>query len=307
MRRGNQRSAVTAAVAGAIALVCGSTGWARTATQRPRPGDATYVVAAGDSLWTIARAHHCRVDDLRLANHLSGDLILAGQHLRIPECVPGEAAGDRLLASLPPPVDVQSVGRPQDGHLLDGVQIPRDPAAYHLRRPWRAWGTNQTVSQVVRVIERVHRAFPGVHPLAIGDLSARRGGKITMHVSHQSGRDIDLGFYFNKRPPHYPDEFVVATADNLDFDATWALITGLAATADRPDGVERMFMSYDTQRLFWRLALKHGVARATLERLFQYPHGQGSRHGLIHHEPGHDEHVHVRFKCPPRDRRCEGG
>lgn len=297
-----------AAVAGAVAaVVCGSTASARTATQRPGRGEAVYVVAAGDSLWTIARAHHCQVDDLRLANHLTGTLILAGQRLRIPVCLPGQAPGERLLASLPPPTVDQSVGTPQDGRLVDGVQVPRDPAAYHLRRPWRAWGTNQTVAQVVRVVERVHRAFPGVHPLAIGDLSARGGGKITMHASHQSGRDIDLGFYFKKRPRNYPDEFVVATADNLDFEATWALITGLAATADRPDGVERMFMSYDTQRLFWRLGLKHGVPRAALERLFQYPHGMGSRHGLIHHEPGHDEHVHVRFKCPPRDRRCDGG
>jgi murein endopeptidase len=125
-----------------------------------------------------------------------------------------------------------------------------------------------------------------------------------MHGSHQSGRDVDIGFYFKTRPRHYPAEFVVATTDTIDVAACFALLTALADTASRPGGVERMYISYDTQAMLYRLGQKRGISGATLDRLFQYPHGEDSQHGIIHHEPGHDDHVHVRFQCPPGDSEC---
>jgi LysM repeat protein len=45
---------------------------------------STYTVVAGDSLFSIARAHGTTVDALRTANQLSGDLIRIGQTLTIP-------------------------------------------------------------------------------------------------------------------------------------------------------------------------------------------------------------------------------
>jgi murein endopeptidase len=96
----------------------------------------------------------------------------------------------------------------------------------------------------------------------------------------------------------------VATADNLDFRATWALLSAFCRTAGQPLGVERIFMTYSTQALFYRLARKHGISRARLDEWFQYPHGRRADHGIIRHEPGHDEHIHVRFRCAPSDAEC---
>src|SRR5262245_28469379 len=269
----------------------------------PGASARSHVVGPGESLWTIARANRCDVDRVRRANRLSGTMIRPGQKLRIPSCEPGRTKVaikeiDRA------PVGVQSIGRPQDGRLLNASVLPRNPAAWFIRRPERAYGTRATVSQIQRVIQRVRRQFPRVHPLAIGDLSQRRGGRITMHGSHQSGRDADIGFYFKVRPRHYPAEFAVATTDTVDVPACFALLTALADTASQPGGVERMYISYDTQAMLYRLGQKRGISAATLERLFQYPHGEDSQHGLIHHEPGHDDHVHVRFQCPPGDSEC---
>jgi hypothetical protein len=275
----------------------------------PDASARSHVVGPGESLWLIARANRCDVDAVRRANRLSGTTIRPGQKLRIPSCsepvrrVALKADGERERERVRP-LGAQSIGRPQDGRLANASLLPPDPAAYFIRRPQRAYGTRRTVDQIVRVIQRVRRRFPRVHPLAVGDLSARAGGKITMHSSHQSGRDVDLGFYFRTRPRSYPAEFVVASAGNIDVAACFALFTALADTAGRPGGVERMFMSYDTQALFHRLGRAHGISRATLERLFQYPDGPGSPHGLFHHEPGHDEHIHVRFACAPGDREC---
>ena len=270
----------------------------------PAASARSHVVGPGESLWTIARANRCDVDTVRRANRLSGTMIRPGQKLRIPSC---ESARPRVALKADierAPAGLQSVGRPQDGRLLNASVLPRNPAAWFIRRPERAYGTRATVLQIQRVIQRVRRQFPRVHALAIGDISARRGGRITQHGSHQSGRDVDIGFYFKTTPRHYPAEFVVATTDSIDVAACFALLTALADTASRPGGVERMYISYDTQSMLYRLGQKRGISAATLDRLFQYPHGEDSQHGLIHHEPGHDDHVHVRFQCPPGDGEC---
>jgi murein endopeptidase len=353
--------------AGALALLAGA-----APAGAGVPGRRSHVVVSGESLWKIARAHQCEVDELRRANRLDGNVIRAGQRLRIPLCrariasaASGETARrdrdggdedrarddreswhggsdertsehrasedraredraheDRVIATVLPartriettvgldmvPVAVpligQSFGRPQDGYLVSGSHIPANPAAYYLRRPERAWGTDHTVAQIVRAIRLVRRRFPRVHPLAIGDLSARHGGPLSLHGSHQSGRDADIGFYYRQPQRGYPKSFVVATADNLDFPATWALISALCRTADSALGVERIYMTYSTQALFYRLARKHRVPATQLEEWFQYPHGRRADHGIIRHEPGHDEHIHVRFHCAPADVEC---
>ena len=271
----------------------------------PDAGARSHVVGPGDSLWRIARANRCDVDAVRRANRLSGTTIRPGQKLRIPSC---EGGGKRVAVKTDVgerrPVGLQSIGRPQHGRLANPSLLPKNPAAWFIRRPERAYGTRAAVSQIQRVIQRVRRHFPRVHALAVGDLSARRGGKITMHGSHQSGRDVDLGFYFKRVPRGYPAAFSLATEEAVDVAACFALFTALADTAGRPGGVERMYMTYETQELFHRLGREHGISQATLDRLFQYPHGSDSDHGLFHHEPGHDEHIHVRFACAPGDAEC---
>ncbi|HWM86374.1 MAG TPA: penicillin-insensitive murein endopeptidase [Kofleriaceae bacterium] len=402
----------------AVVLVIVATGTSARAGVAAR---RSHRVTSGDSLWKIARAYQCDVDDLRRANRLDGNTIHAGQRLRIPACKPArgdgdatsrvsdkddgrrrgaaaaeidalekalreareelreegsvgaleegaeeegaaaeesavvesvaaespaeesvavesavvekgaaelrepdwmkpkprprtamvdEAAGRReeidgdRMRPIGVPISGQSIGRPQNGYLVSGKRIPRNSKAYYIRRPERAWGANHTVDLIVKAIRQVRRRYPRVHPLAIGDLSARHGGRISMHGSHQSGRDADIGFYFRRQPKGYPRGFAVAKGNDLDFPATWAFISALCRTAKEPLGVERIYMTYRTQALFYRLARKHGVSRARLAEWFQYPRGRRADHGIIRHEPGHEEHIHVRFRCAPNDPEC---
>ena len=217
---------------------------------------------------------------------------------------PSSTGERRTAVGIAVPLRGQSFGRPQNGYLVSGTHMPPNSAAYFLRRPERAWGARHAVDQVVGAIRAVRRQFPRVKPLAIGDFSARHGGTLSMHGSHQSGRDADIGFYFRRQPRGYPRGFAVATADNLDFPATWALISAFLRTAGKPGGVERIYMTYTTQALFYRLARKHGVPRARLDAWFQYPHGRRADHGFIRHWPGHTEHIHVRFRCAASDAEC---
>jgi hypothetical protein len=197
----------------------------------------------------------------------------------------------------------QSVGTPRNGWLVDGLRLEAGPG-YALRHPERTWATAGTIEHLLHTIERVRAAHPRLHRLAIGDLSARTGGWLQGHVSHRSGRDVDLGFYYRVVPEGYPDAFVVGTRDNLDVPALWTLVRTLAATHDAADGVQWILLDQRIQRLLHRHALRHGVDATELASILQYPRAPELEEGIVRHFPAHDDHIHVRFKCPPADAHC---
>ena len=85
---------------------------------------------------------------------------------------------------------------------------------------------------------------------------------------------------------------------------------GFAGTAaPRPDVPERLERVVPQMQLVPEPARQgeraEKVTALAPERFaLQLTIGEESQHGLIHHEPGHDEHIHVRFQCPPGDREC---
>ena len=253
-----------------------------------------YVVAAGDSLASIARRHNTTVAELRQLNDIEGSLIRLGQELR----VPGQAKrGVRLLVG-------QSRGRPGHGWLHQPTQLPQS-AHYYRRRVERTWATAHLIDHTINAVHDARASFPKLHRLAIGDLSDKDGGSLSGHHSHQSGRDIDVGLYYRKVPAGYPREFVVATKDNLDTAATWALLASFVRTAGREGGVEKVFLDYELQGWLYAAARKDGWSKAKLEGVFQYPDGPYAQHGIVRHEPKHDDHIHVRFACTPDDAGCK--
>ena len=197
----------------------------------------------------------------------------------------------------------QSVGAPWAGRLQHATALPPGDG-YFLRRPGRAYGTQTTIELTERAIGETLDAFPDEHVLAIGDISAPSGGTITQHRSHQSGRDIDVGLFYRDKPAGYPASFVHADEDNLDCAATFKLLESFLATADDDGGVQMIFLDFDVQGILYDWALDHGVSERRLERIFQYPHGRGSSEGIVRHEPNHDNHMHVRFRCPAEDTGC---
>jgi murein endopeptidase len=197
----------------------------------------------------------------------------------------------------------QSVGTVWTGRLENATRLQLGDGAF-LRRPQRTYGTRTTVEHVRRAIRGTLATFPKTHVLAIGDLSAKDGGWISEHSSHRSGRDVDLGLFYKQKPAGYPASFVGATDANLDRAATWTLIANLVATADLDGGVQMIFLDFEVQGLIYKWAAANGVSTRQLDRIFQYPHGRGAAAGLVHHEPNHDNHLHVRFRCAKTDTGC---
>lgn len=253
------------------------------------------VVESGQTLSKIAKRHGCTVEAIQRANDLSGSMIYAGQTL----VVPAHCDAESIAAT---PRRGQSIGKPWAGKLKQPARLV-DGRGYHVRRPARAYGATHVVRTVERAIRAVRKRFPRVHTLAIGDLSAKKGGAISEHRSHQSGRDIDLGFYFKKKPKGYPASFVGHDEATLDLAATWALLYAFARTADSPGGVQAIFVDYDVQEKLYEWALDHNVPKDYLDKIFQYPNPGGS--GLVRHVDNHHDHFHIRFQCPANDAGCD--
>lgn len=187
----------------------------------------------------------------------------------------------------------RSIGAPWSGRLQAPAKL-KTGEDYHLRRPWRTYGTRTTVDLVRRAIIDTRDVYPKTHVLAVGDLSAEPGGWISEHASHQSGRDVDLGLFYKKQPKGYPESFVRATAATLDAAATWQLVSQLARTNDEDGGAQFVFLDEDLQTVLYTWAKKYKISDKRIAEVKR----------VMRHVPHHSDHIHVRFKCRERDTSC---
>lgn len=179
-----------------------------------------------------------------------------------------------------------SIGKPTRGALHDGVQL-EDGEHWEVVAPHHAWGTRETVRSIITAIESVEAQHPDGHVLHIGDLSRERGGRLYPHRSHQSGRDVDLGYYY--LPDVVGHWYRPATSRTLDRARTWALVDALVSQ----NNVEYIFMDRTVQKLLRDHARAQGVPEERLQQIFQLR----SRHPspIVRHTWGHVTHMHVRF------------
>lgn len=262
------------------------------------------VVQRGETLEHVALAHGCTTEQVERANHLDISLVPAGTVVEVPACMkkptadPSDAKARQALAVIDGATRVKLAPEPptpvDDSHwssLLAHAAKLETGAGYVVRHPQRAFGEKYVVEYLRHSIAEVRALYPDVPTLAIGDISAEHGGKISQHVSHQTGVDVDVGFYFKTTVDNF------ATADrSFDLEANWALLAAFARTAALDDGVKMIFLDYAIQRRLYDYAKQRGTPDSELEFMFQYPRGSDELSGLVRHWPGHDNHFHVRFK-----------
>jgi penicillin-insensitive murein endopeptidase len=180
-----------------------------------------------------------------------------------------------------------SVGAPNRGRLFNGVQMPKSDR-WKQNDPGNAWGTQETVDSITRAVDRVHAAHKDTPPLIIGHISAKGGGRLRPHKSHQSGRDVDLSYFYNEPKTWY----AVATDKNLDKPRTWTLVK---AFLEDPN-TEMVLIDTSLQKVLMAHALAAGEDKAFVERVFQV--SGKAKAPLIRHAKGHATHIHVRFFSP---------
>jgi hypothetical protein len=178
-----------------------------------------------------------------------------------------------------------SIGAPGSGILINPVLMAEEPG-WTLIDPNGSFATSETAVFVRSAVAAVHEIFPGSPAVSLGDISGKDGGRMKRHATHQSGRDVDFGFYYKSG---YCAWHVPGTAANLDLPRTWVLVRALLLRTD----VETILLDTRIQRLLYAHALKIGEDKDWLGRVFQFV--KWAPRALIIHVPGHRTHLHVRF------------
>ena len=204
----------------------------------------------------------------------------------------------------------QSQGTAQDGTLVNGFKIPSTGALHTFAGPVKGRGhqfaTLEAAALIARAARTVHDAAPGA-PLVLGDCSAREGGRIPLHASHQSGRDLDILFYVTDQrgrsvtTPGF-NRFSGAgrcvdkgCSLRLDVARTWWMVRTILAS-QRP-AAQYLFVSEPIKRLLLSYARRQKEHPSILRRAESVLHQPRDA-------PPHDDHFHLRIYCDGKDREA---
>ncbi len=200
-----------------------------------------------------------------------------------------------------------ALGNTSRGGLIDPAMVP-DAGEFHyilpahLGRPTH-YGTDELVELLLTTAEQVATAFPASR-LAVGNLSVFDGGHISWSRSHNSGRDVDIGFFLrDKEGADLPLESLVhirrsgAVAEipgaTFDTERNWATVKALLTSETAK--VQWIFVYAPLERMLLAHATKLGEPQALIDKA-----------ATIMHQPGdsapHDDHFHVRIFCTLDDR-----
>lgn len=201
-----------------------------------------------------------------------------------------------------------SVGRTNRGYIVDARKIPDEGVGFTTRDVWKArnnrYGTDELIDMIEAVARRMHKHIKDVR-LVVADLSSQSGGgSFAFHRSHQSGRDADLLYYMRDKDgnPFEADAMHVfdrrgrardGSGITIDVPRTWQLVKDLTTAPEAT--VQFIFMYEPIAELLIDHAKKIGEPAAVIakvRRALKQP-GDSARH---------DDHLHVRVYCDPRDR-----
>ena len=191
-----------------------------------------------------------------------------------------------------------AIGYYPRGCLQGGVELPVDGPNWQVMRLSRNrnWGHPELVHFLEKFAPLAAKAT-GWNGIMVGDMAQPRGGPLPFgHMSHQIGLDVDI--WFMPMPDHRlsKEERDKLSASNLVADdwkhvdpKTWtpADISFIRTAAEQPE-VERVLVN---------AAIKKELCRVK---------GKDRWSWLDKVRPwyGHNDHIHVRLKCPADSPNC---
>lgn len=193
----------------------------------------------------------------------------------------------------------RAIGDYSKGCLQGSVALPRDGEGYQVMRPSRRryYGHPALIDFVQQLAEGLRKQGRG--PLLIGDLAQARGGRSDGgHSSHQTGLDVDIWFWHPKvarRGPltdrqreRIPARTVVDVRRGRIAPAWKTKVEAVLKLAAQDARVSRIFVNPIIKR---ELCEAPEAERGWLRRVRPWY--------------GHDDHFHVRLKCPQGSPNCE--
>ncbi len=194
----------------------------------------------------------------------------------------------------------QSIGAYDAGCLAGAVSLPANGTGYQVMRlsRQRFFGhpvLNQFIADLGKQVAR-HQ----LGTLLIGDLGQPRGGPtLTGHRSHQTGLDVDIWFLLSSQAARRPltaqeretlgaPSVLARNSDRLDINHWTDYQEQILKLAAEDPAVDRIFVNPSIKR-----ALCTQYRKQTWLRKIR-PWWK------------HDDHFHVRLKCPLNNPHCQG-
>lgn len=197
-----------------------------------------------------------------------------------------------------------SRGKPTQADLGDQelAAFPDSPY-YDLRCPAHAYASSHTIDKLLGALTDLRGRYDG--QLIIGDLSREAGGAYGHHASHQTGRDVDiwlpvLGGCYRATPDceHCRTPWCRPQTDEIDWAATWDLITALRATG----AVQNIFLDRSLHPELRAAAEAAGLSAPEVAATIRSEPGAVAP---VSHSNNHTQHIHVRFRCGPDEPGCQ--
>jgi len=191
-----------------------------------------------------------------------------------------------------------AIGYYPRGCLQGGVELPATGPTWQVMRLSRNrnWGHPDLVKFLERFAPLAAKAT-GWRGISIGDMAQPRGGPLPFgHKSHQVGLDVDIWFMpmpdrvlsKGERENILASNVVAADGKHVN-DKAWspADVAFIRTAAEQPE-VERVLVN---------AAIKKELCRVE---------SQDDRSWMSKVRPwyGHDDHIHVRLKCPANSPNC---
>ncbi|MGE7370220.1 penicillin-insensitive murein endopeptidase [Neorhizobium sp. NPDC001467] len=235
----------------------------------------------------------------RIVSGLTVAAVLCGA-LATPGLAQDGAPAKQLFGSVALPAEGMStsIGSYAKGCQAGAIAMPEDGPTWQAMRLSRnrRWGQPQLIALLQRFSMDAARLGWG-SGILIGDISQPRGGPmLSGHASHQVGLDADI--WFTPMPERH---MTAAEREKLPF--TSMLDKSKFLTVDQRRWTfthAKLVMqaaSYpDVERIFVNPAIK--------KKLCDTWTGNRSLLGKVRPIYGHDEHFHIRMRCPAGDANC---
>jgi len=186
----------------------------------------------------------------------------------------------------------RSIGQPGSGCLQGAAVLPQRNPNYVVVHPerHREFGHPDLIGYLRELAVAAHKQKLG--PLYVGDLGQPRGGPTpTGHRSHQSGLDVDL-WYGPPAKPFLPGKS--ATPPSVVDLRSQKMLPAWSSSAVRLLELAASRPSVD--RIFVHPAVKRALCQDKSKR--------GPWLGRVRPWWGHQDHFHVRLRCPASSPDC---
>jgi len=198
--------------------------------------------------------------------------------------------------------DAQAVGAPTTGRLSGELRLESD-GFFEVRCLINAYVSTATYKSLYVALSQMRAKYRYDGQLVVGDISRDGGGSYGKHLSHQTGRDVDVwlpiegGVYRTGpecgacgTPWCRPDE------TEIDWEAAWQLVESLLEGGT----VERIFLDKRLMEPLIAGAVRTGADESAVRVLVR------RRKAFVIDAANHRHHFHVRFRCGENEEKCVG-